>query len=177
MRNYRLSLKAELDSRAGAHELLKAPGDAVLIQRGMPRWLLLRCPCGCGEDIPINLDYRAGKAWRLYRGPTSGVTLFPSIWRDTGCRSHFVIWRDWIFMFGLGGPRVTSRSDSFDVATLSRRVLDVCPYSPLTSYVEIADALGEIPWDVEEACRYLVRLGKLVEGSGDQRGYFRRTRK
>lgn len=91
MKNRSISLKAELDSRVGAANLLVAPGDAVLITRGQPRWLLLRCPCGCGEEMPVNLDARAGKAWRLYRRPHSGLTLFPSVWRDTGCESHFVI--------------------------------------------------------------------------------------
>lgn len=76
MKNFKISLKAEVGSRAGVADILKRSGDAVLIQRGAPRWLLLRCPCGCGEDIPVNLDARAGKAWRIYRSQGSGLTLF-----------------------------------------------------------------------------------------------------
>jgi hypothetical protein len=45
-------------------------------------------------DVPLPLP---GKAWRLYGGAKSAVTLFPSVWRDTGCESHFIIWRDQIF--------------------------------------------------------------------------------
>lgn len=176
MMNYLISLKAEIGSRAGAADFLKVRGDAVLIVRGTPRWLLIKCPCGCGEQIPVNLDPRAGKAWRLYRGPTTGLTLFPSIWRDTGCQSHFVIWRDRILMFGAGGTMGTSPRDSFDVASLSQRVLDVWPHGRLVSYVEVAEMLGEIPWDVQEACRSLVKRGALVEDGGKQRGSFRRTR-
>lgn len=175
MKNFKISLKAELESRVGVGNLLREPGDAVLITRGKPRWLLLRCPCGCGEEIPVNLDARAGKAWRLYRGAGTGLTLFPSVWRDTGCESHFVIWRDRILLFGRYSASGTSPRDSLDLATLMRRVLEAWPYGRLVSYVEIADALQEIPWDVQEACRDLVRIGALAEGSDKQQGMFLRT--
>jgi hypothetical protein len=175
--NHRISLKAEVGSRVGAAELLRAPGDAVLVQRGRPRWLLLRCPCGCGEEIPVNLDARAGKAWRLYRGAATGLTLFPSVWRDTGCQSHFIVWRDRILMLDFDRGLGVSPRDSLDLATLSRRVLDVWPSGRLVSYVEVADALQEIPWDVLEACRNLVRGGSLLEGAGEQRGTFCRARR
>jgi hypothetical protein len=175
MRNRRISLKAEVESRVGAAALLQEPGDAVLISRGEPRWLLLRCPCGCGEEIPVNLDARAGKAWRLYRGASSGLTLFPSVWRDTGCKSHFVVWRDRILMFGPGPGYGDSPRESFDLMTLSERVLEAWPHGRLVPYVDVADALHEIPWDVQEACRDLVSAGRLFEGRGEQRGMFHRT--
>ena len=123
----------------------------------------------------MNLDARAGKAWRLYQGPTTGLTLFPSVWRDTGCQSHFIIWRDRILLFGVDGATGASPRDDLDVASLSRRVLGVWPRDRAVSYVEVADVLGEIPWDVLEACRRLVTLGALVEGRGERRGSFHRT--
>ena len=172
MRNDNISLKAEVGSRVGASDLLKAPGDAVLVTRGKPRWLLLRCPCGCGEEIPVNLDARAGKAWRLYQGATSGLSLFPSVWRDTGCESHFVIWRDRILMFGLERTTNASPRDNFDLVRLSKRVLEAWPDGGMISYVDVADLLQEIPWDVLEACRDLVRADELVEGRGAQLGTF-----
>jgi hypothetical protein len=175
MKDQKISLKAELESRVGADEFLKAPGDAALVVRGQPRWLLLRCPCGCDEIIPINLDARAGKAWRLYRGSRSGLTLFPSVWRDTGCESHFIIWRDNILLFGDDDESGASPRDTFDVQALVKRVLSAWPAGQLVSYLEVADALKEIPWDVLEACRELVARGALVEGSGRQRGQFRRA--
>jgi hypothetical protein len=175
MTNPIISLKAELDSRIGAADLLKAPGDAVLISRGKPRWLLLRCPCGCGDEIPVNLDARAGKAWRLYKAATTGLTLFPSVWRDTGCESHFIIWRDRILLFGPGRMSGDSPRGCIDLKNLSKRVMKAWPEGRLVSYVEVADALQEIPWDVQEACKVLVEAGALIEGSGQQRGAFRRT--
>ncbi|WP_144006557.1 DUF6527 family protein [Pelomonas sp. KK5] len=175
MKRGRINLKAEVASRGGVTDLLQEPGDAVLIQRGVPRWLVIKCPCGCGEEIPVNLDKRAGKAWRLYRD-ASGVTLFPSVWRDTGCEAHFIIWRDQIVTFGGGTSSANSPGPSLDVTDLARRVLAIWPEGALVSYVEIADRLGEIPWDVQEACWRLVSGGLLVEGRGDARGTFRKVR-
>jgi len=167
-----ISLKAELESRVGASELLTAPGDVVLITRGKPRWFLLRCPCGCGEEIPVNIDARAGKAWRLYRGKTTGLTLFPSVWRDTGCQSHFIVWRDRILMFGPGRKWGTAPRESINLTSLASRVLEAWPRTGFAPYVEVADALQEIPWDVLEACRDLVGAGALIEGKDDKRGRF-----
>jgi len=38
------------------------------------------CPDGCGERIVLNLDPRAGPAWRLYDRKEK-TTLYPSVWR------------------------------------------------------------------------------------------------
>lgn len=171
MSRQQISLKAEIATRGGAVELLKEAGDAVLVVRGTPRWLVLRCPCGCGEDIPVNLDKRSGKAWRLYDSHTEALTVFPSVWRDTGCKSHFVIWRGYILMFGHRKKGYSPR-DALDLSTLTRRVLAGWPPSGYSSYVDVADRLQEIPWDVLEACRDLVSAGALIEGKGEQRGTF-----
>jgi hypothetical protein len=52
----------------------------------------MRCPDGCGETLVVNLDPRAGKAWKLDMR-TGKATLYPSVWRDGGCGSHFIVWR------------------------------------------------------------------------------------
>lgn len=174
MKNKTLSLKAIVESRAEVKDQLKRPGDAVLIRRGQPRWLLLKCPCGCGDEIPVNLDRRAGKAWRYYGDAKSGVTVFPSIWRDTGCESHFIIWRDQILLFGGWDDDVSSSPVHPDLSSLSRRVLESWPSEGWASYADIADGLGEIPWDVLDACRNLTHAGSLIEGHGKQRGMYRR---
>lgn len=174
MKNLTISLKAVVESRAEVGNQLKLSGDAVLIQRGQPRWLLLKCPCGCGDEIPVNLDSRAGKAWRFYRGPESGLTVFPSVWRDTGCESHFIIWRDQILLFGGRDEDVSSSPVHPDLVSLSKRVLERWPSKGWTSYTDMADGLDEIPWDVLDACRYLTHASSFVEGRGEQRGMFRR---
>jgi hypothetical protein len=78
-------------------------------------------------------------------------------------------------MIGTGYGRTASPRDNLDFGMLSRRVLDVWPRGQLATYVEVADVLQEIPWDVQEACHNLVDAGELVEATGDQRGWFRRT--
>lgn len=86
----KLNLIRTVASLAEATPLLRAPGDAALVLRGRPRLLVLECACGCGERFPINLDDRAGPAWRMYSQTDRGLSVFPSIWRDTGCQSHYI---------------------------------------------------------------------------------------
>src|SRR5437899_8481676 len=85
-------LLGEAEHRDEGEALLQAPGDAVLVRRGTLRSVLMRCPDGCGETLVVNLDPRAGKAWKLDMR-TGKATLYPSVWRDGGCGSHFIVWR------------------------------------------------------------------------------------
>jgi hypothetical protein len=78
-------------------------------------------------------------------------------------------------MFGLDRGRLAFHRKSLDLPTLTKRVLRIWPIGRFVSYVDIADALQEIPWDVHEACKDLVKTGALVEGSDERRGAFRRT--
>jgi hypothetical protein len=146
-----------------------------LIERGRPRWLLLMCPCGCGEEFPINLDPRAGPAWRLYLNSRTGLTLFPSVWRDTGCESHYIIWRNNIYLFGRYGDDFENEEQAADVIALTDSVRDRLPSEGLILYSEIADALNAIPWDVLTVCRRLVRMGIAREGRDKERGCFGRV--
>ena len=82
-RKARMVGDAEYRDQAEAN--LGQPGDASLILRGRPRAIVMACPDGCGETLVVNLDGRAGKAWRFdMRG---GLTLYPSVWREGGCGS------------------------------------------------------------------------------------------
>src|SRR5580658_1838817 len=92
----RLILKSDVTQRHEAEGLLSEPGAAVLVRRGVLRSIAIACPDGCGEHLTINLDPRAGPAWRYY-GRGADVSLYPSIWRDSGCRSHFIVWRSHIY--------------------------------------------------------------------------------
>lgn len=172
----KLRLKAVVRSLRETAGLLNSPGEAVLVSRGRPRWLLLLCPCGCGAELPVNLDSRAGPAWRLYQDQRKRISVYPSVWRDTDCGSHFIIWRDTILLFGEDSGFLRSTPPSEDPANVQMAVLDRLPSSGLVSYVDVADELGEVPWDVLDACRYLVRAGILREGIGKSRGRFGRAR-
>ena len=79
--------------------------DAIaIVERGVPRWAVFRCPCGCDELLTVNLDPRTGPHWRLRR-TKSRVSLSPSVWRMSGCHSHFILWKNRVWMFRLWGMR------------------------------------------------------------------------
>jgi hypothetical protein len=69
------------------------PHSLAIVIRGVPRAALLQCPCGCGETLSINLDPRVGKAWRAYADDGT-ISLLPSVWRTSGCCSHFCVWQN-----------------------------------------------------------------------------------
>lgn len=170
----RVSLKSTVSSRAEASPLLKVPGDAVLIERGRPRLLVLACPCGCGEHVPVNLDTRLGPAWHYYMPHKGGMSLFPSVWRESGCRSHFIIWRNQIWLLGRGDETVDDDRYTADGVPTREDVLSLLPNAGFVPFSKIAERLNAVPWDVLSVCRRLVSEGKAVEGRDKQRGQFRR---
>lgn len=168
-----LQFHGTVSSRMEADAHLQSPGDAVLVERGRPRCLVLSCPCGCGETLPINLDPRVGPAWRLYTSRNSSLTVFPSIWRESGCNSHFIIWRDKIFLFRPYEDDIDSSSlDEGDLPN-AELVYERLPLAGSISFHEIAEDLDAVPWDVLRVCRRLVQRGLAQEGKGKERGRFR----
>lgn len=54
-------------------------------------WLLaFKCPCGCEKDINLNLLKDTEPCWR-FKIRKENISITPSIWRITGCKSHFII--------------------------------------------------------------------------------------
>ena len=159
-------------SRSEASARLSTPGDAVLVERGRPRLLIISCPCGCGEQFPINLDPRAGPAWRLYRESRRGLSVYPSVWRESGCRSHYVIWRNKIYLFGRYEEDFETAPETEAFAKLVESIRNLLPATGLVAFSEIAESLDAIPWDVLNACRRIVRIGWAREGTGNERGFF-----
>ena len=93
-----------VENHSKASEALKKKDALVVVQRGRPRWLKMRCPCGCGEIISLNLDRAAGENWHLVM-QDGKLGLFPSVWRDSGCQSHFILWRNVAYFCGFGVRR------------------------------------------------------------------------
>jgi hypothetical protein len=172
----KLRFRGALQKRNEASRLLESPGDAVLIERGIPRWFLILCPCGCAETLQINLDRRSGPAWRLYAHPPHGISLFPSVWRETGCESHFIIWRDQISLLRRYEEEVdfvvVTRDDR--TAELTETIRRRLPEEGIVSFWDLAESLDAVPWDVLNICRDLVRAGIVHEGAGRSRGCFGR---
>jgi hypothetical protein len=156
-------------SRDEAAASLKMTGDAALVQRGVPRMLLLSCPCGCGEILVVNLDKRAGPAWRMYqRG--KAVSLFPSYWRDSKCASHFIVWSNNVYWCDLDDDGLWTRP-----SVIQDRVCQALP-DYFIKYEQLAEQLGEIPWEVLLACHALVRKGEAVVNQPGSSGEFRRAK-
>lgn len=171
-RQRRARLKGIVPSHNEAVAVAKEPGDLAIVKRGTIRSVVIRCPDGCGEAITLNLDPRTDKSWRLYKS-TRGLTLFPSVWRDTGCQSHFILWNDvisWMDVF------YAEEEDTQEKRELEERVWAVLKPDVFTDFVQIADALGEIPWAVLDACRRLVEGNRAFAGGGSMKNSFRRKR-
>jgi hypothetical protein len=54
---------------------------------------VLLCPCGCGAVIQLNLVEGTRPRWTAQIDGDGAVTLAPSVWRSSGCRSHFFLRR------------------------------------------------------------------------------------
>lgn len=171
MRVGHITLKAEAAHRWEADQHLKMPGDSVIVRRRHLRSLAVACPDGCGENLTINLDPAAGPAWRLYQR-RRGLTLFPSVWRDTGCGSHFIIWNDKIIWCDqeddLGELRHSRSTES--------RVLSVLKPDRFQNVADIADMLDEMPWDIDQACRELTRKGLIIREAPRAHSYRLKSR-
>ena len=169
----RVSFKGRVQYRREADELAPTPGDGVLVERGRPRSFVLACPDGCGEHLTINLDDRTGPAWRWYETPR-GVTLFPSVWRDTGCKSHFIVWHDailWCDWYTKGNKEPENLT-----LELTDRVFELLN-DEFESYVMLALRLDEIPWEIARTCRMLEADGRAEEDAKPRSGHYRRARK
>ncbi len=163
----------KVETRDAASALLSKAGDAVIVERGKPRLLILRCPCGCGDDLLINLDRRTGSAWHFYRN-RKGITLFPSYWRDDGCGSHFIIWSNQIY-WCRGWE--SDESDTWQVSVeIEDSVYAELPDEWFINYEQIAEKLDIIPWEVLQACRQLVKKRRAVADKWPRSGMYRKIK-
>jgi hypothetical protein len=169
-----MRLRGSVPRYSEASKRLVHPGDAVLIHRNINRSIVFSCPCGCQEQLPINLDARAGPAWHLYRGSGRDVSLFPSVWRESGCKSHFIVWHNNIYLLSTSDEEIDQEASQADRA-LAATILDHLPETTLLPFAKLAEDINAIPWDVLSICRQLVRVGAAHEGSGKRRGHFRRA--
>ena len=170
MRANVIQLMGVFMQRDDAAAVIKEAGDTALVHRGSPRMLLMKCPCRCGDILVINLDKRAGPAWRMYqRG--NAISLFPSYWRDSACASHFVLWSNNVFWCDWEDDSLWTSA-----SVIQDHVSQALP-DHFIHYEQLAEQLGEIPWDVLLACHALVRKGGAVANQPRSKGEFRRTKR
>jgi len=80
----------------------------------LSKWALFSCPCGCGDVITLSLQSIHRPHWRLSESKIGYPypTLQPSVWRDTGCFSHFWLKEGRVFWCSDTGtkPRVNTKT-------------------------------------------------------------------
>lgn len=160
-----INFRGTVQERHLADELLDQPGATVLVHRGVLRSLVMACPDGCGEVLTVNLDSRGGPAWRLFER-AGKLSLYPSVWKATGCESHFILWRSQIHWCNEHRPLGYTDLELDEV--LARLPSKFIPYE------ELALRLDAVPWDVLAACHQLVARGDAQRGRGDEAFSFRR---
>lgn len=56
------------------------------------KWLIMfKCPCGCGDIVNLSLLEKSKQFWRVEIMSDKYFSIYPSIDRTVGCRSHFFI--------------------------------------------------------------------------------------
>ena len=141
-----------------------SPGDCAIVERAsVSRQLVIRCPDGCGEILSVNLDARSGPAWRLYR--KSGVwSLFPSIDRTSGCLSHFILWNGRVlWCSGLDDDE----GGGWPIVISAELILEILHNGRSAHFVQIADELDDVTWEVLAASRRITRQRIGDEGPGN----------
>ena len=66
---------------------------AIVANDGKQKWALMRCPCGCGEIIMLNLMLSHSPNWEVTKNHDGTHSLSPSI-DSTTCGAHFLIKSD-----------------------------------------------------------------------------------
>lgn len=69
-----------------------APGVFYRVLRDdKPKWALFHCPCGCRSVITLSLQCAHRPHWIVRSNKNGRPCLRPSVWRDIGCLSHFIV--------------------------------------------------------------------------------------
>jgi len=73
-----------------------------VVGEGEHVWFVaMTCPCGCEETLYMNTQKESRPSWDFMVDYNSNlISLYPSVWRKVGCKSHFflregsIIWCD-----------------------------------------------------------------------------------
>lgn len=86
------------DDRRAAANAARRDGIAALVRvADRNKWLLLKCPCGCGQQIALNLMQSHTPSWQVEVRSRASFSIHPSV-DATSCGAHFwlrdgrVIW-------------------------------------------------------------------------------------
>lgn len=74
-----------------SNELIKEREFVTVIYKSKPIWALFKCPCGCGYVITLPLQKPHKPKWKIFESEFGRPSLYPSVWQNKGCYSHFWI--------------------------------------------------------------------------------------
>lgn len=71
----------------------KIPDNRLLVVggKGYVKWLYMKCPCGCEDVLTLALNKKHHPNWILKIDRFNRPNIYPSIWKNDGCESHFWI--------------------------------------------------------------------------------------
>lgn len=70
------------------------PTTVYILGEGQYLWFMaMLCPCGCGDLLQMSLLPTVEPWWRLIEHKNKSISLYPSVWKKAGCRSHFFLRR------------------------------------------------------------------------------------
>lgn len=84
---YRLEVFDER-SRAAARAQ-EAGVITVFRSAGTDKWCFFKCPCGCGQQVVLNLMKSHHPVWRVVQ-EEGGPSVYPSV-DSTTCGAHFLV--------------------------------------------------------------------------------------
>lgn len=65
-------------------------GELVVAREHGENWAAaFICPCGCRDRVELALIPEVRPNWRVTVNAKNYPSLHPSVWRKTGCQSHF----------------------------------------------------------------------------------------
>lgn len=97
-----------------ALDLPDAPNPKVIYligEDGVLWYAVMICPCGCGSDLRMSLHREGRPRWEVHAHLDGAVSLFPSVHRRVGCRSHFWVDGGEIYWVSSGPDRIWSSQD------------------------------------------------------------------
>ncbi|MGH8752089.1 MAG: DUF6527 family protein [Burkholderiales bacterium] len=82
----------EVATQAEADIALREPKVIAVVENpSLRKWVKFFCPCGCREVIALNLMRHIHPCWRIRFDRRGRISVWPSVWRLNGCRSHFFL--------------------------------------------------------------------------------------
>lgn len=72
-----------------AEELQKGQLIVVGVSNQYQKWAYFKCPCGCGDQLRLNLSSKDSPSWKVDVSDDGVASIHPSVRQVNGCYSHF----------------------------------------------------------------------------------------